>query len=395
MIGRSFLFVGCVFVVLSTAAFAGTPSSANGIGMLVPDDSGRSRGMGGAGIAVDDGKNLLQGNPALISSFKNPSYGFGVTYDRVSTNISSGAKSTFARTDPTVIRFVLPLYRGIALGWGLTPYSETDVKLELPSTDGAIYTDTISSSGGINLSSFQLAASFLSIRAGAAVNYYFGEIKEEWIRDFNGAEGINNSSEYIKKQYHGYGATVGVLAKFSKVSLGAGYTTQSSLDEIKHMQPSGENMSDISIENGTVRLPSTIRLGAAMDISRRLSAALDYSRSGWSDAARTDREKRMYEDTWTIGGGIRFIPSVSPIADYMSGIPLSLGFHYGTLYYKSFPKIDTVREASLTLGIELPFVNKSGGLITSYEIGKRGDTDSNGWDETFFRVGVSLAGTIK
>ncbi len=154
-------------------------------------------------------------------------------------------------------------------------------------------------------------------------------------------------------------------------------------------------MADIPLQNDTLRLPSTIRLGAAMNISKRLSAALDYSRSGWSDAARTDREKMMYEDTWAIGGGIRFTPSVSSIASYTSGIPMSIGFRYGTMYYKSFPKIDTVREASLTLGIELPFVNKSGGLITSYEIGKRGDADSNGWDETFFRVGVSLAGTIK
>jgi len=161
------------------------------------------------------------------------------------------------------------------------------------------------------------------------------------------------------------------------------------------MQPAGESMSDIPILTDTVRLPSTIRLGAMMDVSKQLSAALDFSRSGWSDAARTDREKEMYEDTWMIGGGIRYIPSVSPTAGYMSGIPLSLGFRYGTLYYKSYPKINTIREMSLTLGIELPFVNKSGGLISTYEIGKRGDTDSNGWDETFFKIGVSLAGTIK
>ena len=380
---------------MTPPAYPGTPSSANGIGTLVPDDSGRARGMGGAGIAVDDGKSFLMGNPALISSFKKPSYGFSVSYDRVNTGLSTGGSTTCARTDPTIIRFVLPLYRGIALGWGLTPYSKTDVKLQVPVPDGAIYTDTMNSTGGINLSSFQLAASFLSFRAGAAINYYFGEIKEEWTRDFAGAEGINNSTEYIKKNYKGYGTTVGVLARFSSLSLGAGYTTRSSLDETKFMQPAGESMSDIPILTDTVRLPSTIRLGAMMDVSKQLSAALDFSRSGWSDAARTDREKEMYEDTWMIGGGIRYIPSVSPTAGYMSGIPLSLGFRYGTLYYKSYPKINTIREMSLTLGIELPFVNKSGGLISTYEIGKRGDTDSNGWDETFFKIGVSLAGTIK
>ena len=191
MIGRTFIIMACTCGIISTAAHAGTPSSANGIGTLIPDDSGRARGMGGAGIAVDDGKNLLQGNPALISSFKNASYGFGISYDRASTHISSGENTTFARTDPTVVRFVLPLYRGIALGWGLTPYSKSDVKLRLPSPDGAVYSDRITTSGGISLSSFQLAASFLSFRAGAAVNYYFGEIKEEWTRDFGGAVGIN------------------------------------------------------------------------------------------------------------------------------------------------------------------------------------------------------------
>ncbi len=199
MIGRNVTHCGVRIRRSDDRRACGNPSSANGIGMLIPDDSGRSRGMGGAGIAVDDGKNLIQGNPALISSFKDASYGIGVTYDRVSTNPSTGAKTNFARTEPTIIRFVLPLYRGIALGWGLTPYSQTDVKLELPSPDGATYTDTMNSTGGINLSSFQLAASFLSFRAGAAVNYYFGEIKEEWIRDFKGAEDINNSHRVYKK----------------------------------------------------------------------------------------------------------------------------------------------------------------------------------------------------
>jgi hypothetical protein len=167
------------------------------------------------------------------------------------------------------------------------------------------------------------------------------------------------------------------------------------MDVSVHLKPGNQDNQDILVEKGAADLPASYRLGVAAELSSRLSDAADLTRSEWSNAARTDHEKSMYNDTYSFGAGIRFVPSTSPIAGYLSTIPLSAGFRIGTLYYKSFPKIESLREIAITFGVEIPFKNGSGGLITSYEIGKRGDANSNGWDETFVKIGVSLAGVIK
>lgn len=389
-----------VFLLLlaftASSAQSGSPSSANGIGVIVDDNTGRSRGMGGAGMAIDDGWSLNRGNPALISSFKKPAYGIGFLYNRAVIKPQEGSSLMYARSDPTLIRFVLPIYRGVSMGWGLAPVSRTDVKIALPSDPGDISSDTVTSSGGVNLTSFELAGRYRAVRAGVALNYYFGVIEEDWARDFHGAPGMNNTVDYIKRKYRGYGLTLGALARVTRrISAGLGYTTPVSMNMSVHLWPENRADLDILVEKRKTDLPAAWRLGVAAELSRRLSAAADFAFSRWSNAARTEREKNMYTDTSSFGAGIRFIPSVSPTAGYLSTIPLSAGFRTGTLYYKSWPKTKRIRETAVTFGVEIPFKSGSGGLITSCELGKRGDANSNGWDETFVTVGISLVGMIK
>ena len=71
-----------IVTALTVAAFfswvsvglCGSPYAANGIGNVIADDYGRSRGMGGAGIANSDGMNILRDNPALIAAFDKFSF---------------------------------------------------------------------------------------------------------------------------------------------------------------------------------------------------------------------------------------------------------------------------------------------------------------------------------
>jgi len=177
--------------------------------------------------------------------------------------------------------------------------------------------------------------------------------------------------------------------------VGFGYTAPTVMDVSIHIQPGNSDNAEMLLEKAKAELPATVRLGFASQISRRLSAAADMSMAEWSKAARTDKEKKMYNDVFSFGAGVRYIPSVIPTAKYLSTIPLSAGFRFGSLYYKSYPKIHAIHEAALTFGAEFPFMNKSGAVITSWEIGKRGDKEKNGWDETFINVGLSLAGGIK
>ncbi|MHB9029232.1 MAG: outer membrane protein transport protein [Candidatus Latescibacterota bacterium] len=387
-----------VIMLISAAAAwcAGTPYGANGLGTYMEDNTGRSRGMGGSGAASLDGLSLLRSNPALLSTFDRPFYGIGMLYTRSSTATGKSGTLTFARTDPSLIRFVLPMGGKVFFGWGVAPFTRADAKMEIPVQPGDTFTDTMTSSGGVNVTSFELAAKYKMISAGTALNYYFGSAQEEWRRDFHGAENVNNSTDYLRKQYGGYGATVGILARLPRdTSVGIGYTTPTSMDVSIHVRPGNSTNTELLQEKVKADLPGNWRLGVASRLSRQFSVSADFTRAEWSKAARTDKEKRMYNDTYTFGAGVRYIPSTSPTAKYLSTIPLSAGFRMGSLYYKSYPKVDAVREAALTFGVEFPFMNGAGGLITSWEIGKRGDKAKNGWDETFFNIGISLAGGIK
>jgi hypothetical protein len=284
----------------------------------------------------------------------------------------------------------------VFLGWGLAPFTRADAKIEIPGQPGDTFTDTMTSSGGVNVTSFELATKYKMIGVGAALNYYFGSAQEEWLRDFHDVEGVSNTTNYLRKQYGGYGATIGILARLPRnTSVGIGYTTSTSLDVSIRLRPGYSTNTELLLEKDKADIPASWRLGVSSKLSRKLSAAADLSLAGWTNAARTEKEKLMYNDAFSLGAGVRYVPSAMQTAKYLSTIPLSVGFRMGTLYYKSYPKVNSIREAALTLGIEFPFMNGAGGLITSWEIGKRGDKQKNGWDDTFVNVGLSLAGGIK
>ncbi len=383
--------------LLSTAPAwgGGTPYGANGLGLVVEDNAGRARGMGGAGVAAADGMSMIRGNPALLASFPRPVYGIGVLYNRAATATDRAGTLTYARTDPTLVRFVVPLRGKVALGWGIAPYTQANAQVELTGKPGDTFTDTMTSSGGINVSSFEAATKIRMISVGAALNYYFGSADEDWTRTFEDKT-LVNTTDYVRKQYSGYGMTLGLLAQLPRnTTVGLGYTTPASVNMSVHVTPGTQEAPERLMEKHTVNVPAEWRLGIASQLSRRLSAAADVSFADWEGAARTDTEKMMYDNTFNFGAGVRFVPSTSPVARYLSTIPLSAGFRVGNRYYRSYPKVESIREAAITLGVELPFRDGAGGLVTSCEVGRRGNKDKNGWDETFFTVGVSLVGGIK
>ncbi|MFC1541342.1 OmpP1/FadL family transporter [Candidatus Latescibacterota bacterium] len=386
------------FLFSEPSVFCGSPYSANGIGDIIADDFGRSRGMGGAGIADTDGINLIRDNPALNTTFEQFTFSFGAMYGVTNTNISNGESSDYAKTDPEFLKLVIPITDGIAFGWGLYPYSKTDVKIQVPSVrNGIQLNDTISSIGGINVSSTSLSGSYKDfIHVGLSINYNFGMIQEEWNRTFPNEESMLKSTYFLKRKFKGYSETIGLLANIYKnTTLGLAYTTKTNL-EMRSDVVSGDIINpEKNFGVKDVKLPSTIRIGLFSGFSENLKAGMDLKFVQWKDAAVLPKEIEMYNNTYRFGAGVRYIPSTRLNARYYETLPLSAGFRFGTLYYKSYPKIDTVFERAVTLGVELPLTGGTGSIITSFEYGIRGDKDKNGWDESFISVGISLVGKIK
>lgn len=408
------LSAAALLLALAPCAWGdGQPFGANGLGLIVDDNAGRSRGMGGAGIASADGVNMLRSNPALLTTFDRAMYCVSMLYNNSSTETGTGTFS-FARTDPTLIRFAVPLKGRVFLGMGIAPYTRSDCAVTTADSLSAAasdtlfgggddvihYTDTMTSSGGINVISLETALKFRLVSIGAALDYYFGSTNEDWLREFASEDSLSSTTHYVRRQYSGYGATVGLFAHLPhKTTAGIGYTSAATLTTKGYVRPGDESYDEQTLTETSVHLPASWRIGVSSVLSPRFSTAVDYSFSEWEKAARTAKEKSMYTDTYSLSAGIRYTPKVSMSSGYLGRIPLSAGIRTGNLYYKSYStdtsKIDTVRETAITIGAEFPLQNGNGGIITSLEAGKRGEESRNGWSETFFMVGFSLAGAIK
>ena len=387
-----------VIVCFVSTALCGSPYSANGIGNVIPDDIGRSKSMGGVGIANDDGMNLLRDNPALLSAFDRFSFAFGALYGHTKTNIAGGENPTYGKIDPDVIKVILPIAKGVVLGWGLSPYSKTDTNILMPNIqNGVQINDTMFSFGGINVSSAGIAATYKEvIRVGFSLNYNFGMIQEEWKRTFPDNNELLTSKYFIKKKYKGYSNTLGILASIYKnTTLGIGYTTKSDMEMSTYVLSGYITNPEKLLITKTATLPSSWRIGIFSELRENLNAGMDIKFAQWEDAARQPKEKEMYNNTYRFGVGLRYIPSSRLNAKYYQTLPLSAGFRFGTLYYKSYPTINPVFEKAVTFGIEFPLKGEVGSIIISFEYGLRGDKNKNGWDENFMSAGVLLIGKIK
>ncbi len=392
------LVICAAFFAGSSTAYCGSPYSANGIGTVLPDDVGSSRGMGGVGVAHGGEMNLLRDNPALLGTFNSFSFAAGTSYDRTKTYLGGAESPTYAKTNLNMIKVVLPTWKGVVIGWGLSPYSRTDCGFEFPAVqNGVTVYDTMRSSGGINVSSAAIAWSYSDIlHLGVSFNYNFGMIQEEWKRSFPNTDEYYDSYTYVKRKYKGYGQTYGMLFNVTKkITVGAGYVTKSTLSLDKSVLIGSLTSPETRLESYDVSLPETWRFGVFSELRDRLAAGFDISLSMWEDAARTDTERKMYSDTYRVGTGIRFTPSDRINAPYYMTLPLSLGCRVGTLYYKSYPVIDTVEEKAVTAGIEFPLRGNTGILTLSFEYGVRGDKSKNGWDEDFFSFGFALSGKVR
>jgi len=368
--------------------------SPNGIGLIVPDDVGAAKAMGGAGIAYDNGMTILRDNPALLGTFDRHTYAFGFSHNRNTTDVPAGGDPAYARTGADLFKIVVPLAGGVVLGWGITPYSRTDSSIEFDSDE---FRDVLKFKGGVNMSSVGAAWSFRNVvRIGVAYNYNFGMIEEEWSRTFHDDEELYESSDLIKKKYKGSSISTGLQVNVhKKLSLAFGYTSKSDMNLTYRIRPGKFGYPESIYRETDAALPEHWRFGASSRISSRFTAALDYSMTKWEDAAVSAREKMMYTDTFRFGAGIRLDPPRAVDASWYERIPLMAGVKYGTQYFKSYPKIDTVSEKAVTFGIEFPLKENVASIIASFEYGSRGDKSKNGWNETYSVFGLQVVGTIK
>jgi hypothetical protein len=390
------LMMGAAILVWGPGnAVSGPINSANGFGATIPDDYGRAMGVGGAGVADTGSIGMLVSNPALLTTFPTHTYVLGTVYDRSTASYGGIEQADYAKLNGGVFRLVFPVVHGLTVGWGLSPLTLTDASIGFA---GDTWDDTVKTTGGLTMSSFGAGVSLWDrVRLGATFNYTFGMIQEEWSRVFDDPETYGSLVTLARKKHKGYGTSFGIIISLpAGMSVGGGYTTKTELTRSSYVRPGSYSNEERLTGTDTANLPARWRVGLASRIGERFTAMLDYEAADWEGAAESAAETALYANSSRIGGGIRYVPSTSTIRrSYLRSLPLSLGARYGVLPYRSYPSREDVVERSISAGIDFPIKDELGVIVTTFEFGERGDKGTNGWEESFLRVGVTLIGRIK
>ena len=156
-----------------------------------------------------------------------------------------------------------------------------------------------------------------------------------------------------------------------------------------------DSVYQINDQKGDIALPVSYSFGfildnsAAMGNSSRWLIGVDYSNTKWSKY-KFFNEQDAVQDTWDVRIGGQMIPVAGK--SYWSNVAYRGGFMYGVDYVN----VDNVLPKwSISFGAGLPmrkvnYSNQTTIINTSFEIGKRGNSD-NAVQESFFRFSLGLS----
>ncbi len=439
-----------VWVWLCLVGWAGTAGAAtifslSGVGDPVPRVDVRARGMGGAGRALIgagafDHGNFSSANPALLAAFKRPA--LNSLYFVHRRTMDDGQRShAISDGDLGAFQLALPLRPGTVFGVGLEALTDIDFGLvdTRVNTVGQTAVDTLQHilnvdvTGGIQAVSLRLGQRagqkvYLGIRMDLIV---MGTITETWSRDFEsqverdaarrcvdvfsgeireardprtgeiqtdpatlepvcGEQTQVDAQDRVVRTYRGVVPAVGaVFAPTDRWQLGLNLQVERNVKQtrrLRNMWTEGGIEEEVSSEVD-IKLPASLGVGVAYTTGYKWMAAFDMERTFWS------RTANGRHNTFELAGGILYRMGQADPMSQSRRMEWMAGVHYRSLYFQTTSG-SQISEVGASLGVALPFHNRSGKFQYVIEFGKRGDVGQHGVSERFISQTFSFSGWV-
>ena len=248
----------------------------------------KSRGMGGAGIAVSHCAESTLSNPALITCTRGTSVSFGGTIFMPDMSAKMGAGASH---DSAADMNIIP---GVAISHKINENWYTGIGMWGTAGMGVDYRDapqTATDSGNMHMvSNLQLMQFAPSL---AYSNNNFGVAITPIIQygaldiNFQNLDGSNVGAGVA--QDLGFGLNLGSYYDFSNgVTLGAVYKSEIDMDYNGQLSTATKPFADLGMflnaMDDHLEQPSEIGIGIGYEIDNRHTFAFDYKRINWSDA---------------------------------------------------------------------------------------------------------------
>jgi hypothetical protein len=355
-----------------------------GLGIPLAPTDARAQALGGIGAGLFDLTTSLA-NPADVAGIARR--GISATYQPISRSVDVGGETDDASATrfplvnvlfPFRQRWVLSLAYGGFLdqSWAVETEGE-----QIFGTDTLLVRDRLESTGGI--SQIRLGLAYVlteTVALGAAVGLYTGEGQRTVSRTFpDSASGLQPFFDRSVTAYRAPALTLGARWHPVDAVRVSGAVTVAGKLKIE------EDSTDAERE---VDMPLQLVGGASVAIAPRLTATAGARWTGFSATGAAGGVDEGADDALELGGGLEWEGARVGQRTF----PIRVGARYAQLPFRVNGEQPNEISGALGLGARLALTD-AGPLAlvdATVERGRRGDLETHGLEESFWRLSLSL-----
>jgi hypothetical protein len=402
------IIISTAFYNASAQKMVNSPYARFNLGTLEPAGSFRSLGMGGTGTAIRDNSSVYYTNPASYSSIDTISFlfDFGIDYG---INLMSDGTTSHSSYDMNFDHLIIgfPLLKGWGFGAGIIPFSNGYYSISESVLEGdpeydpitGAYNESHRGEGGI--SSF-FAGSGLNLSknlsAGVNMTLLFGSVRRINQFDFIDYLNVYHNNNTERLQLNGLNFEYGLQYSASlkknyfinvgaSMSSGKNYRSKYEKYSFRYNYYGASDTVFSSTDSSRIFVPATIRMGLAFGIKNKLTAALDYEFTNWSEATLKDSEGYL-GNTRAIHFGVEYIPEKFSNYNFLRRVEYRIGTHIGDNYLVI--NGEQIKEFGISFGIGLPLRRTFSKANLFIDYTKRSGGGELLHTENYFTVGASL-----
>ncbi|WP_108246963.1 hypothetical protein [Muricauda brasiliensis] len=397
--------------VVAHGAFAqnGTISPYSYFGIGDDRDKGAvdTQMMGGVSM-YGDSIHINLSNPAAYSKLRLTAYTAGISHKEYQLKSWNEQQRT-AVTNLDYLAIGFPLAKNVGFGFGIMPYSSVGYSLNSTSNsaDGEV-SNFFEGEGGLN----RLYASIgfepiKNLSFGVTANFNFGTLEYQRIQSVEGVQfgtlddresNINgydfkyalNYNPTIKDKYTLYTSvlvnTQGNLTSENTQTLGSFSLVTGNNVEVVDVDLDASNL-----RNTELKIPTRTTFGLGFGENKKWFLGAEYSFQQMGDFENTflGLDNIDYGDANTYALGGYWIPDYRSLTGYFNRITYRAGLRYDVTGMTINNK--EINNFGITFGLGLPLGADFSNLNVGFELGRRGTTDANLIEESYFKVNIGLS----
>ncbi len=379
----------------------GTVYSRAGTGDLNNGYSARRLGIGGAGLALAEGTNLSDINPALWSGISITRLEAGINYRGITIEDNSGS-AYYSDYDFSgfMVGFPLSQKYGISLIAGLVPISQVGYKVE-GNEEALGQVSRVKYYGSGSISKIFFGSSWtlpFGFSVGASFQYYTGKISyTSEVRFFS--SDMQNTIFRKSVSHHGNGFSFGILSSnlgeylneetITDLRIGSSIEVVNTLDTDTSVI-SSTSVGTITVSEGLTetKLPFKFGIGTSATLSKKYTIIADYLYQPWSEYEINGHSEPGLRDFTRMSIGFEFYDNKRRFSSFWEQIRYRCGLSYEQSQYQ--PTAEGINKFSLHGGISFPLGNSST-IDLGLQYGMRGKTENNLLKENIFDAFITFS----